>query len=158
MVRTRINIKEHLAEYLNAKYFNPDEECVCLPDKLDLYHTIWNLLEKFPQGCKPLNTGNLTLGVPDRRGGKDPAYYNYLGERSIKIINRKVETLFLAELHDKLDHNKHVHGIEYQNTAHEFLCKYKIESISIDGVLKNYYRWRDVIRQKGARRKYKKSV
>ena len=88
-----------------------------------------------------VDTGNLTLVLPDRRTGKDPEYYNYLGERSARIIDKRVRVMFYAELHDRLDENKHRYNIEYIDTVHHFMCKYNITSISEDGLLKNYYRW-----------------
>lgn len=159
MVTTKINIKSHLAEYLNGKFpyknETSDEESVRFPDKVDLYHTIWNLLEKRPVNC-PVDKGNCSIALPSRREGKDPRYYNYLGERSVKIIERKAETFFFAELHDLLDENKHRHGITYLDTVHEFMRMYNIESITPDALLKDYYRWREVVRKKKYRRRYKK--
>jgi len=155
MIATKITIKQHLAEYLNGKYYNPDNECVVLDDKLDLYHTIWNLTEKRPVNC-PIDSGNLTIGLPSRRIGKNPEVYNYLGERSVRIINKRVETLFFAELRQRLDDNKHQEGIEYLDTVYEFINKYCIESITPDALLKDFYRWRDVVRKRKKKRSYRK--
>jgi len=155
MITTKINIKPHLAEYLRGKYYNPEKECVCLPDKLDLYHTIWDLLVKRPAD-HPIDTGNLELGLPTRRIGKDPVYYNYLGERSIKIIEKRIELLFYAELRQTLDENKQQFSIDYQDTVFEFINKYCIESITPDALLKDFYRWRENIRKRRKRRAYRK--
>lgn len=155
MVTTKIQIKDCLAEYLIGKFYDPDIKCVCIPDKLDLYHTIWNLLEKRPVNC-PIDYGNVTLGLPHRRLGKNPDYYNYLGARSAKIIEKRVETLFWGELRQTIDENKQVFFIDYQDTVYEFINKYKIESISPDALLKDFYRWRELIRKKKKRRAYKK--
>lgn len=156
MVTTRIHIKSHLAEYLIGKYFDRDKQCVCLPDHLDLYHTIWDLLVKRPDNCPVDPEGNITLGLPDRRIGKDPAYYNYLGERSIRLIEKRVEILFFGELHLELDYNKKEFGTPYQDVVHKFKCKYHIDSITDDALIKDFYRYREIIRQKKKRRKYTK--
>lgn len=155
MIVTKITIKAHLAEYLTGKYYDTDNQCVVLDDNLDLYHTIWNLTEKRPVNC-PIDSGNLVLGLPSRRIGKNPAVYNYLGERSIKIINKRVETLFFAELRQSLDGNKHQDGIEYLDTVYEFINAYCIESITPDALLKDFYRWRDLVRKRKKKRAYKK--
>lgn len=155
MIKIRINIKAHLAEYLIGKYFNEDQQCVCLPDKLDLYHTIWNLLEKVPVNCQPLLEGNLCLALPSRRLGKDPETYNYLGERSIHIVSKRIEALFLGDLRSRLDAGKHLHTLQYQDVVHEFKCQYMIDSITDDALLKDFYRWRNNIRKK-EKRKYQK--
>lgn len=156
MIKIHFNIKSHLAEYLNGKYYDKEQECVCLPDKLDLYHTIWNLLEKVPVNCKPNLEGNLCLGIPTRRIGKDPATYNYLGERSLKIITKRVEALFFGELRAKLDIGKNLHGLDYQDVIHEFKCKFLIDSITDDALTKDFYRWRELIRKKDKRKYIKK--
>ena len=156
MITTKISIKPHLAEYLTAKYWNEESSCVILDDKLDLYHTIWNLVEKRPINCG-VDTGNLEIGLPDRRIGKDPAYYNYLGQRSAKLINSRTETLFFMELHQLLDDNKYHEGIEYNDTCFEFMKMYRIESISSDAILKDFYRWRERVRKRKKKRAYKRT-
>ncbi len=144
MVTTKINIKPHLAEWINKKYFDSDTECILLPDKLDLYHTIWDLVEKRPDNC-PRDEGNVILGLPDRRIGKDPEYYNYLGLRSIEIIQKRIEIMFHAEFRALMDENKQRRGWTYLHTTYEFVNKYSIESISPDALYKDFYRWRRTV-------------
>ncbi|MCS2763083.1 hypothetical protein NXV13_22435 [Bacteroides ovatus] len=55
------------------------------------------------------------------------------------------------ELHELMDENKHLHGIEFKETVFTFLKKYDISSIQEDGLLKNYQRWRDSFRRKKKR-------
>lgn len=155
MVTTKIDIKEHLAEYIHGKYNDCMPGPVSLPDREDLYHIIYDLLERRPVSCHA-DRGNLELAIPDRRQGKSPETYNYLGVRSARIISQKIETLFWAELHGIIDENKHVFGIQYIESAAYFIRKYGISSISEDALLKNYYRWREIIRQKKRRRSYQK--
>lgn len=155
MVTTRINVKKHLAEYLTGKYNNCLPGPIILPDSADLYHVVYDLLEKRPVCCQPDN-GNLELGIPDRRIGKSPDTYNYLGARSSRIISLKIEVLFWAELHSLIDENKHLYGIQYIETVAYFMRKYGIQAITEDALLKNYYRWRDKVRKKSKRRGYAK--
>ena len=140
MVTTRIEIKEHLAEYIYGKYNDCMIGPVSFPSKEDIYHVIYDLLEKRPAVC-PSDNGNVELVIPERKLGKTPETYNYLGIRSCRIISQKIETSFWAELHDLLDENKHQYGIQYIETVAYFMRKYGIQSISEDALLKNY-RWR----------------
>lgn len=161
MVTTRIIIEKHLAEYCCAKFSaNPEGAPVKFADNLDIYHLIYDLLEKRPVNCSR-DSGNLEIILPDRRegdcvGGKSPERYNYLGERSQKIINKKVKLMMRAELHDLVDENKHKFGIDQIQSVHYFMKKYCIESITEDALLKDYQRWRDDIRRSSKKRAYKK--
>lgn len=157
MVTTRIEVKEHLAEYIQGKYNDCTHGPVSFPDKCDFYHVIYDLLEKRPVRSLP-DKGNLELVIPDRRIGKSPETYNYLGIRSCRILSQKIEISFWAELHTLMDENKHIYGIQYIESVAYFMRKYGIQSISEDALLKNYYRWRDNVRKKSRRRKYSKIV
>ena len=66
--------------------------------------------------------------------------------------------LMWAELHELMDENKHLHGIEFKETVFTFLKKYDISSIQEDGLLKNYQRWRDSFRRKKKRAYNRKKV
>lgn len=153
MTTTRINLPEHLKEYLQGKYGGFDQQPIRLPDNLDLYHLIYDLLEKRPEK-QYIDTGNLELVLPARSVGKRPEYYNYLGLRSQRIIARKIETMMWAEAHDFIDHQKHVEGMDYKDAVCLFMRKYGIESLSEEAYLKNYYRWRGKVRAKAKKRKY----
>jgi hypothetical protein len=163
MITSKIHIKPHLAEYCYGKFSLCTTDPVRFPDNYDIYHTIWNLMTKRPVNC-PADSGNLEIHLPNRRKqeedriGKDPVVYNYLGLRAAKIIERKVEVMMFSELHDKLDENKHFLGIDYIDTVYEFMKKYQVNSITEDALLKNYYRWREVVRRRKIRRNYKKNL
>ena len=139
MITTKISIKPHLVEYICSKYGN-DDGCVRLPDRHDIYHTIWDLTEKRPQRCRP-DAGNIEIVLPDRSVGKSPKTYNYLSEKSQKIIQRRVENMFFAELHDFVLEEKHRNGTPYIEAIHIFMCKYVINSISEDALKKSCYRY-----------------
>ncbi len=154
MVTTKINIKQHLAEYVNNKYFNKENSCVIFSDKLDIYHVIWDLLEKRPDNCFR-DEGNVVLGLPSRREGKDPEYFNYLGLRSVKTIEKRLETMFIAEMRALCDENKHRLGITYLESTNMFACKYGIQSLTPDALYKDYYRWRtNTLKRTKTKRKY----
>ncbi len=155
MITTKITIKPHLAEYNTRKYNACELGPIRFPDRDDLYHTVFSLTEKRPNNC-PVDSGNLELVLPERREGKSPLTFNYLGYRSVKIIEKKIETRLWAELHDLIDENKHFYGIQYIESVAYFMRKYAIVSISEDALLKNYYRWREIVRQKKRRRSYQK--
>lgn len=156
MVTTRITVKQHLREYVIGKYNDHVDGPICFPDNLDVYHTIWDLTEKRPVNC-PIDSGNLEIALPDRRVGKSPETYNYLGQRSQGLIQRKIENLFFAELHDLLDSEKHRNGVPYIETTWHFIKKYNIVSLTEDAILKNYYRWREDVRRR-EKRSYNRKI
>lgn len=139
MITTRIQVPEHLREYMSTKCECEEGKAIRIPDKLDLYHFIYDLLEKRPAD-HPIDKGNLEIILPERSLGKRPESYNYLGIRSQRIIAKKIETMMWSEVHDLLDAMKHREGIEYKDAVHLFICKYRIESLTEDAFLKNYYR------------------
>jgi hypothetical protein len=157
MITTRISIKEHLSEFMIGRYNHHDEQTpIRFPDSLDLYHTIYDLLVRRPANVSGHDTGNLYFFLPEIFPGKKTSSYNYLGVRSVKIIEKKIEVKFWAEVHDLFDHNKTMHGINYIESAHQFLTDYGISAISEDALLKNYQRWRDKVRKHNKRRNYNK--
>ena len=70
MVTVKISIKKHLEEYMRGKFNDCREGVITLPDKTDLYHTLFDLTSKRPASC-PLEQGTLEIALPDRRCGKD---------------------------------------------------------------------------------------
>lgn len=157
MITTSIQIEPYLAEFLRGKLNNGSEEPLRIPDNLDLYHTVWTLMSRRRKDQSPVDKGNLTFILPDRRIGKDPAYFNYLSPRSAKIIEREIRRMFNGELHTMMDENNlNGHGLTNLEVVHQFMCTYFIDSISEDALLKNFYRWRESIRKRKKRREYKR--
>lgn len=160
MVTTKINIKEHLAEYAIGKWGTDFTEPIIFPTNTDLYVTIYNLTIKRPVNCEV--AGNLEIVLPNRRNDPDldvrkhPETYNYLSERSCKIVQRKIETHFWADLHEFVDTQRHRNGAEYIEAVYTFMCKFRITKITEDALLKNYQRWKDNMRKR-RKRNYKKS-
>lgn len=160
MTTTKITITNYLAEYMAGKYGNHSiKELIQLPDSIDLYQTLYDLMQRRPINASQFDNGNLWLCLPQRRHpGKDPQYFNYLSLESAKIIDDKIYTMFWADLHDYLDKKKHEEGIFFEDAAYEFLAMYSIESITVDGLKKNHKRWRDKIRYRKNIRKYSKKT
>ena len=145
MITTRIQIESYLAEYVRGKYYDETVGTVRFPSSSDIYVTIYDLMEKRPVNCRA-----------DRReanfaGGKSPEQFNYISVRGTAILEKRLRALMWAELHELMDENKHLHGIEFKETVFTFLKKYDISSIQEDGLLKNYQRWRDSFRRKKKR-------
>lgn len=148
MITTSINCEAYVAEYVTAKYFDPEVGAVHFQSTSDIYHLLWDLLQKRPRGVSPVDEGNLKLALPDRRAGKDPAYYNYLSERASKMLAGKLRLMMWAELHDFVDEGKHALGRQFKDSIFLFMTKYGIESITEDALWKNYQRWRYKTRRK----------
>ncbi|MGM9817188.1 MAG: hypothetical protein ACI304_09080 [Lepagella sp.] len=157
MITVKISVDPYIAEYVNGKFYDPDKDVVRFPSNLDIYVLIFDLLQKRPISC-PIDAGNLEFALPDRRCGKDPAYWNWLSGRSQKIINDKLRLMMWAELHDFMDENKHIKGIQFKESVYVFMRRYGINAITEDALLKNYQRWRDKQRRRTKRKYEKKSI
>ena len=133
MITTRIQIESYLAEYVRGKYYDETVGTVRFPSSSDIYVTVYDLMEKRPVNC-PADRGNLEFMLPDRReanfaGGKSPEQFNYISVRGTAILEKRLRALMWAELHELMDENKHLHGIEFKETVFTFLKKYDISSI-----------------------------
>ena len=160
MITTQIEITPYLAEYIYGKYNNGDsDEPVSIPDSEDLYHIIWDYMVKRPANVSPVDRGNLILKLPSRRIGKDPAVYNYLSARAVHGIELHIRAMFNQELHSELLENDRLgHLLDNIDVVHRFLCQYCIISISEDALLKNYYRYRENLRQRKKRRERREKL
>lgn len=158
MVTTKILIKPHLAEYVKSKY-ETNNGCVSFPKNDDLYHLVWQLMTKTPANVNPFDrSGNLIIALPDRRVGKNPEVYNYISARGEKIIEKKIRQLFTLELHTAMENNAFSGFVlTNQERVSLFMAQYSLESISEDALLKDYYRWRDLVRKK-EKRQYRKKT
>ncbi len=142
MVKVTIEVEGYVAEWARHKYFDVEAGAVRFSPSSDIYVLIYDLMQKRP-ASNPVDKGNLEFCLPDRREGKSPDSYNYLSRRSGEMIAEKLKVMLWAELHDYMDREKHINGVQYKDSAFRFLRRYGIESISEDGILKNYQRWRD---------------
>ena len=156
MLTTSITIRPHLAEYAQVIFAVEDENYIKIPHTHDLYHILANLMAKRPEN-RPIHRGNLEIALPAQSRGKCPIVYNYISDKSQKIIDQKIECLFWAHAHEFVDNRYHMQGEQMKDAMYMFLQKYQIESISLDAIVKNYYRWRYEVRRKRFRRGYKKA-
>lgn len=150
MMTIKTTVEPHVAEYIRGKFYDSQAGAVRFPSTMDIYILIYDLLQRRPAD-HPFDTGNLEFALPERREGKDPLSYNYLSGRAQKILGDKMRLMMWAELHDLMDENKHINGIQFKESVFLFMRKYDIESITEDALLKNYQRWRDKIRRKKKR-------
>ncbi|MDE6235355.1 MAG: hypothetical protein K2M56_06360 [Muribaculaceae bacterium] len=157
MISTSIYCDSHVAEYIRSKFYDPSVGAVRFPANLDVYHLLWDLLQKRPASASPIDAGNLVIALPDRREGKNPEYYNYLSARATKVLVGKLRQMMWAELHDFVDEGKHALGRQFKDSIFIFMTRYGIESISEDALWKNYQRWRYKIRRRSKRAYHHKS-
>lgn len=150
MMTVKTTADPYVAEYIKGKFYDQESGAVRFPASLDIYILIYDLLQRRPVTC-PVDTGNLEFVLPERRQGKDPVSFNYLSGRAQKILGDKMRLMMWAELHDFMDENKHINGIQFKESVFMFMRKYSIESITEDALLKNYQRWRDKQRRKKKR-------
>lgn len=155
MISTRITISPYLAEYMIGKFNNFVDEPLKLDPHSDLYCLIWDLMRKRPANASPVDTGNLSFYLPDRRVGKSPEVYNYLCPDSVILIEQHIKKLFNLELHQLLlDNHSNCRPIQDIQVIHKFMCTYGIDSISEDALVKNFYRWREATIKREKRREY----
>lgn len=150
MITVKITVEKPVAEYIRGKYFDHEAGAVRFPSDLDIYVLIYDLLQRRPVDS-PVDSGNLEFMLPERRAGKDPLTYNYLSGRAQKMLSDKMRLMMWAELHDFMDENKHIKGIQFKDSVFTFMRRYSIESISEDALFKNYQRWRYKLRRKQKR-------
>ncbi len=157
MVTTKIQIAPHLAQYCVGKWGANEEGTVCFPPVTELYALVYDLTIKRPANVPPVDRGNLEIMLPARQAvdgqpvRKNPEVYNYLSERAARIIEKRIRMLMRAELHEMMDENKHRYGIDYLESAHTFRCRYGMEAIQDDALLKDYQRWKECVRQRKKR-------
>lgn len=158
MITTKISVKPHLAEYCYGKYSNCSNDPVEFPYETELYHTVWDLMQKRPANAG-VDSGNLELALPcskmrtDYDFVKNPQVYNYLSDRSAKLLETKIEIFMFAEIHHELMFNKRAYGTNYKDTVHIFMRRYAIDSVTEDMYIKDFYRWRKKLFQRNNRRK-----
>lgn len=160
MIPLPITIEPYLAEYFTAKYGNGESEPVRISNKTDLYHVIWQVMEKRPADIPPTCRGNLVIMLPERRCGKDPLWYNHIGQRGIALIEKRIRMEFNNDFHEYMDRNQLSGNMSISDAIMMFITKYELKSISEEALKKNYYRWRMSVRpynKRGYSKKKKKN-
>lgn len=160
MITTNIQVEPYLAQWLTAKYYDGRVGAVRFPPHSDLYEKVYDVMAVRPEHVSPIDVGNLCIALPDKRDGnfsfgKNPEKYNYISAHGARILNKRFKCMFWAEVHELMDENKHLHGIDYQDTAYLLVRRYDLSGISDEGLLKNYQRWKDKMRR-SKKRDYKR--
>ena len=145
MVTVKVEIPGYVAEWLLRRYGNA-WGVVSFPPCSDMYVLLYDLMRKRPKD-QPLDYGNIRMRLPDRRsanvaGGKSPEQYNWISRAGVRELNHRLRLSFWAEVHEFIDSERHINGNRYKDAADLFIRKYAIRSISREGILKNYNRWR----------------
>lgn len=158
-----IRVEPYLAEYARKKFeIDGKTGGIKIPDTFDLYHCIWNRMEKPPLGVSISDDGNLKIFLPCRRTGADglprkhPEYWNYLSPTSALEVEACLRQLFNFDFHQQMMDNEHRGRPRQQAEVVEwFLYKYGIDSITPAALLKNFQRYRQRISPRKPR-KYQK--
>ena len=142
-----IRVEPYLAAYARMK-FDIDAKTggIKIPDSFDLYHCVWQLMERRPMDVQQAEEPNLLIWLPARRGTdglaqKNPAFWNYLSPRSARLIERSLRRLFNWEFHHYVD--MVTHGEHRQNkvqAVRSFIRRYGLGIDSEDALLKNIQR------------------
>jgi hypothetical protein len=159
-----VKIEPYLAEYINSKYSrDPHTGGLRIPCSADLYHCVWENMSRRRSNQPEIleESGNVLISLPcrsreDGQAWKDPAYFNYLSPRGAHEVECCIRRMFNFELHRALFENEEF-GKERRNldVVYDFMRAYHLKSITEDALLKNYYRYRNRLRQKRSR-KYRK--
>ena len=171
-----ISITPYLAEYARKKYHaSTINGSVRFPATSDLYHCVWHYMQRPPSMSQPTASapvlaasaasqqtprpGTLLISLPSRRPDsadgpwKDPAYFNHLSAQAARAIEGCLRREFNFEFHRIMMENEE-RGHPHRNidVVDDFIREYRLTAISSDALLKNYYRYRDLIRPKQRRR------
>ena len=136
-------IKPFLAEYLYARYAgNIEEGILHLPPHSYLGRSLHELLCPRPYNAPARETGNVCLRLTSLHRGPSPSTYNYLTQANRRIFESRAQHLLHTELFERMLTDRHRRGISYIESIRCFLLKYQIDSISEEGLMKAFYRWR----------------
>lgn len=158
-----IRVEPYLAEYARKKFdVDPKSGGIKIPYTYDLYHCIWNRMEKPPIGAADVEGANLKIFLPCRRTGADglprkhPEYWNYLSPTSALEVETCLRQLFNFDFHQQMMDNEHLGRPRQQAEVVEwFLSRYGIRSLTSSALLKNFQRYRQRISPRKPR-KYQK--
>ncbi len=130
MITVKISVEQHVAEYIRGKYYDHEAGAVRFPSALDIYILIYDLLKKRPTGC-PVDSGNLEFALPEgaRVKTRNITTTYRIERRRFSVINCADD---VGELHDFMDENKHINGVQFKDSVFLFMSKYGIEGITED--------------------------
>lgn len=146
MTTVRIQVKEHLAAYMYARYETqqtPAGIALKLPSREVLYHVIHQLTVPYPANRPRREQGNLHLCLPDPHYGKNPDTYNYLGEESTTLLERKIDEQMKTELYDYLLTQYFRHHREFKMSLETFVDTHGMtDFVNERSLMRGFQRWR----------------
>ena len=105
-----IRVEPYLAEYARKKFaVDPKSGGIKIPYTYDLYHCIFNSMQKPPSGVVEPCEGNLLICLPDSRMmpvRKHPETYCYLSASSMTDIEQALRQLFNFDFHQQMMDNE----------------------------------------------------
>lgn len=155
-----IRVEPYLAEYARKKFsISPKGGGIKIPYTYDLYHCIFNSMQKPPSGDVEPCEGNLLICLPDSRMmpvRKHPETYCYLSASSMTDIEQALRQLFNFDFHQQMMDNERLGRPSQQiEVVESFLSTYGVESLTSSALLKNFQRYRQRISPR-KKRKYQK--
>ena len=92
--------------------------------------------------------GNICFVLPCPRCGKSPETYNYLGQDSLTVIEKEMETEMKADLYSFLLDNKFNKGVMYKKSIHCFIQHYEMEElVQEESLMRAFQRWRKLVKE-----------
>ena len=155
-----IRVEPYLAEYARKKFaVDPKSGGIKIPYTFELYHCIYNRMEKKPAGAVENPDVNLTINLPDSRMmavRKHPEYWNWLSLSAIAEIESCLRSLFNYDFHTVMMANEVMGRPRQQREiVDDFISEYRLTQITSDALLKNFQRYRMRLSPR-KKRKYQK--
>ncbi len=114
---------------------------------LPVHHPCKNYWADVPPALAPRN--RQPLPPPHRSApGKNPAYYNYLTQDAISLFEQRTLNQLQLELFDRMLDDRRQLGVPYIESVRCFIEHYHISSISEEGLMKAFWRWKKNIKKR----------
>ena len=137
-----IRVEPYLAAYARRKFeADPVTGGIRIPDSFDLYHCVWQVMERPPRGYHPTGNENLCIWLPFRRTSpsKHPEHWNYISPRHQWAVEKQLRRLFNWEFHHFVGQQLE-HGQMKVDAVREFVRLYHLGLDCEDALLKNLQR------------------
>ncbi len=140
-----IRVEPYLAAYARRKFeSDPKTGGIRIPDSFDLYHCVWQLMERRPRDYRPTGNENLCIWLPARRGTegtgqKNPAFWNYISPRHARLVEKQLRRLFNWEFHHHCEQQLE-QGCTKVEAVRQFVSRYHLGLDCEDALLKNLQR------------------
>lgn len=140
-----IRVEPYLAAYARRKFeSDPKTGGIRIPDSFDLYHCVWQLMERRPRDHRPTGNENLCIWLPARRGTegtgqKNPAFWNYISPRHARLVEKQLRRLFNWEFHHHCEQQLE-QGCTKVEAVRQFVSRYHLGLDCEDALLKNLQR------------------